>query len=71
MSSGDEGAHVPGPAAAAQAAPPEPRGQCRAAAFGNFEEFKDEDNWTEYLERLDNYFDAYHITDKAEKGLSS
>ena len=40
------------------------------ATFGKIEEFRDYDDWGQYIERLENYFEANEI-DEADKNRES
>ena len=39
----------------------------KMATFGKIDEFTDSDNWTQYIERLNYYFQANDITDGTKK----
>ena len=37
------------------------------ATFGSIKEYEQSENWTQYQERLENYFDANDITEEGKK----
>ena len=39
------------------------------ATFGSIKEYEQSEDWTQYQERLENYFDANDITEEGKKNI--